>query len=443
MVNGDPVAMRRGDLLLTPDGTSTDITTTLAEPMAWLDGLDIPISEYIDVGFFEFGADRVTDESPRTQAARRAAGAHPGRGLSQRQTDDAVSSPLSAYRWEYIDRALTEQLPTRGRGIPATVEPGHAADPYVNPTTGGDVDAHDSMRVPRFARGRLQRPCHEVGSSVWQVFEGSGTVVLGGEEHLLGRGDIFVVPSWVSWSLHADGQFDLFRFNDGPIIDRLGFRGRSCRDRRRAQEWTRRHVVAHVGLNARALTRLTAWAATVSRHRCTTHPSNGPRRSSSPPHSRQRPCAISQRTPASTSTWSGEIFLSKPGTHIVRTAMGRHVPALRRCGCAHAKCGCTPSTWPMARRRDCSPRARGRTSHRHHDELARASTGREFLLTRSSLPLTGRMAAHGPLCRRTLKTPRWSWWDRRPTSCHGLPDAIPGCRATSNGLVPPPAPRWL
>jgi gentisate 1,2-dioxygenase len=55
------------------------------------------------------------------------------------------------------------------------------------------------------------------------VFEGRGSVVLGDAEHRLEKGDLFVVPSWVPWSLRAEPEFDLFRFNDGPIIDRLGF----------------------------------------------------------------------------------------------------------------------------------------------------------------------------------------------------------------------------
>ena len=45
----------------------------------------------------------------------------------------------------------------------------------------------------------------------------------GETEHRLEKGDLFAVPSWVAWSLHADTQLDLFRFNDGPIIDRLKF----------------------------------------------------------------------------------------------------------------------------------------------------------------------------------------------------------------------------
>ncbi|WP_225215321.1 cupin domain-containing protein, partial [Cellulomonas avistercoris] len=76
---------------------------------------------------------------------------------------------------------------------------------------------------PRLRAGAETPGRHEVGSSVWQVFEGEGTVVLGGTEHRVETGDLFAVPSWVPWSLHADSQFDLFRFTDGPIIDRLQF----------------------------------------------------------------------------------------------------------------------------------------------------------------------------------------------------------------------------
>lgn len=63
----------------------------------------------------------------------------------------------------------------------------------------------------------------EVGSSVFQVFEGKGAVVLGGETHRLEKGDLFVVPSWAAWSLQAETQFDLFRFSDAPIMEGLHF----------------------------------------------------------------------------------------------------------------------------------------------------------------------------------------------------------------------------
>jgi gentisate 1,2-dioxygenase len=222
VVNGDPVRMSRGDLLLTPGWHFHGHHNDTAEPMAWIDGLDIPFSSYTDVGFFEFGSERVTDEaSPETSRAERL-WAHPGlRPLSV--LDNKTSSPLAAYRWEYTDAALREQLKLEDEGYPATVEQGHAAIRYVNPTTGGDVMPTIRCEFHRIREGFETPARHEVGSSVWQVFEGRGSVQLGGVEHKLEKGDLFVVPSWVPWSLRAETEFDLFRFNDGPIIDRLGF----------------------------------------------------------------------------------------------------------------------------------------------------------------------------------------------------------------------------
>ena len=31
------------------------------------------------------------------------------------------------------------------------------------------------------------------------------------------------MPSWVTWSLQAETSFDLFRFSDAPIMERLHF----------------------------------------------------------------------------------------------------------------------------------------------------------------------------------------------------------------------------
>ena len=75
---------------------------------------------------------------------------------------------------------------------------------------------------------RLRAGCEtatrrEVGSTVVQVFEGRGAVVMGGVTHKVEKGDIFVIPSWVAWSLQAETGFDLFRFSDAPIIERLNF----------------------------------------------------------------------------------------------------------------------------------------------------------------------------------------------------------------------------
>ncbi|WCR11537.1 cupin domain-containing protein [Paracoccus stylophorae] len=222
VVNGDPVRMSRGDFLLTPGWCFHGHHNDTDHPMAWIDGLDIPFSFQNDVGFFEFGADRVTDyATPRYSRSERL-WCHPGlRPLSQLQ--NTAASPIGAYRWKFTDEALTQQLLLEDEGQPATVEQGHAAVRYVNPTTGGDVMPTIRAEFHRLREGTETPTRREVGSTVFQVFEGRGAVVMNGETRKLEKGDIFVIPSWVAWSLQAETQFDLFRFSDAPIIERLNF----------------------------------------------------------------------------------------------------------------------------------------------------------------------------------------------------------------------------
>jgi len=222
VVNGDPVRMSRGDLLLTPGWNFHGHHNDTDTPMAWIDGLDIPFSQQMDVGFFEFGSDRVTDYATPNFSRGERLWCHPGlRPLSQLQ--NTVSSPIGAYRWEFTDRALTEQLLLEDEGQPATVAQGHAAIRYVNPTTGNDVMPTIRCEFHRLRAGVETAPRQEVGSSVFQVFEGKGSVVLNGVTTPLETGDMFVVPSWVKWSLQAESQFDLFRFSDAPIMEALSF----------------------------------------------------------------------------------------------------------------------------------------------------------------------------------------------------------------------------
>lgn len=222
VVDGDPVRMSKGDLLLTPGWQFHGHHNDRDAPMIWIDGLDIPFSQQMDVGFFEFGADKVTDYATPNFSRGERLWAHPGlRPLSQLQ--DRVSSPLAAFRWEHTDRALTEQLLLEDEGQPATVAPGHAAIRYVNPTTGGDVMPTIRCEFHRLREGTRTAETREVGSTVFQVFEGRGAVILNGTRKPLEKGDIFVAPSWIPWSLEAETQFDLFRFSDAPIMERLAF----------------------------------------------------------------------------------------------------------------------------------------------------------------------------------------------------------------------------
>lgn len=220
VVNGDPVAMRRGDFLPQAGWNFHGHHNQTDQPMAWIDGLDIPFQFYGDSTFFELGPDEVETTQTPDQSRSERLWAHPGlRPLTQLQP--TPGTPLLAYRWEYTDRALTEQLGLEAEGYSATVEPGHAAVRYTNPTTGGDVMPTIRTELHRLTPGTQTATRKEVGSSVYQVFDGQGDVEVGDSVWTVGRGDIFVVPSWQPFSVSTEHGVDLFRFSDTPIFERL------------------------------------------------------------------------------------------------------------------------------------------------------------------------------------------------------------------------------
>ena len=173
-------------------------------------------------GDSEPGGDRGPDDSTPPVSRSERLWSHPGlRPLSGLR--DTVSSPIGAYRWEHSDRALTEQLLIEDEGYPATVEQGHAAVRYVDPTDGGDVMPTIRAQFHRLRPGVETRTVREVGSSVYQVFEGRGRALVGDRTYEVEKGDIFVVPSWAPFTLQAESRLDLFQFGDHPIIEKLNF----------------------------------------------------------------------------------------------------------------------------------------------------------------------------------------------------------------------------
>ncbi|MFD5505731.1 cupin domain-containing protein [Streptomyces sp. NPDC127061] len=230
VVGGDPVPMRRGDFLPQAGWNWHAHHNATAEPMAWIDGLDIPLQYVTESQFFEFGRDEISETermTPERSRSERLWG-HPGlRPLSVGVV--APGSPLLAYKWEFTDRALADQLVMEAENHGGTVEPGHAAVRYTNPHNGADVLPTIRAEFHRIVRGAETAPARETGSSVYQVFDGSGTVTVGDSTWSITRGDLFVVPSWAPFSVKSEagdtdsdsGALDLFRFSDSPVFEKL------------------------------------------------------------------------------------------------------------------------------------------------------------------------------------------------------------------------------
>lgn len=230
VVGGDPVPMNRGDFLPQAGWNWHAHHNATSEPMAWIDGLDIPFQYVTEAQFFEFGRDGISDAERTTPERSRSERlwAHPGlRPLSAAPV--APGSPLLSYKWEYTDAALSDQLLLEKEGFGGTVEPGHAAVRYSNPHDGSDVLPTIRAEFHRLVRGAETAPVRETGSSVYQVFDGSGVVTVGDRSWTVTRGDLFTVPSWEPFSARSEagatdsdgGALDLFRFSDAPVFEAL------------------------------------------------------------------------------------------------------------------------------------------------------------------------------------------------------------------------------
>ncbi|WP_433496958.1 cupin domain-containing protein [Sphaerimonospora sp. CA-214678] len=229
VVGGDAVPMKRGDFLPQAGWNWHAHHNATDEPMAWIDGLDIPFQYMNEAQFFEFGRDELPAEertTPELSRSERLWG-HPGlRPLGVQH--GTAGSPLLAYKWEHTDRALAHQLDLEKQGYAGTVEPGHAAVRFSNPHDGSDV--LPTIRAEFHRITGETAPIRETGSSVFQVFNGSGEVTVGDKTWSVTRGDLFVVPSWQPFSTRSEagstdsdsGALDLFRFSDSPVFEALG-----------------------------------------------------------------------------------------------------------------------------------------------------------------------------------------------------------------------------
>lgn len=219
LVDGDPLHMGTGDLILTPSWTFHEHHNPTPDPMIWMDVLDLPIVAALDAVFFEEGpseqADRTT--APRSSSETWFGG---GPGLVPVGGPDlpARRSPLLAYRWADTERALEHQLAVRTGG--------HARLRYTDPVRGGDVLPTMRCEAERFRPGTSDAAVRQTGGQVTCVLHGTGRIEVGTDAAAgtfdVEPGDIVAIPSWAPRTVTADTQLDLFTTSDAPVLEALG-----------------------------------------------------------------------------------------------------------------------------------------------------------------------------------------------------------------------------
>jgi len=210
VVDEQRVAMERGDVILTPGWTWHEHRHDGAQPMLWLDGLDLPMVHTLHLVFADFG-------TPPAQLGSVAASATPSGALRPTWSGAPQSRALV---WKLRDaEAMLELLRS---------EPGSPHDDlileYRDPSHPGPLMPTLSAAIQLLRPGVETEPHRHTSSSVYHVVRGSGWSEIDGRRLAWGAGDTFALPVWAEHRHANPGGEDalLFSFSDRPAVEALG-----------------------------------------------------------------------------------------------------------------------------------------------------------------------------------------------------------------------------
>jgi gentisate 1,2-dioxygenase len=219
IVDGHKVMLGKNDFVLTPNGTWHEHgVVAYGTPCIWQDGLDIPLVNALEAGFYAVHPDlqqAITHPVDDLTAIWGAKGLH-----AQKGDWDKRYSPLFKYEWESTYEALTQY---------ARVSDGSPFDGvlmnYVNPVNGGPVMPTIGASMQLLRPGEKTRAHRHTGSFIYQVAKGSGCSIINGQRFDWTERDIFCVPSW-AFHEHSNASSSddacLFCFSDLPVMHSLG-----------------------------------------------------------------------------------------------------------------------------------------------------------------------------------------------------------------------------
>lgn len=213
-VNGEPIPMRPGDLVLTPNWTWHDHANDTDKPMIWLDGLDAPLVRLLEAAFQEEYPEEKQPiaETPGLSQTKYGAGAlRPAwEGHAPRY------SPLMHYPWPETKKTV-QGLEGKTQGSPFD---GLIME-YTNPIDGGPVMPTIACFIQMLRPGESTQAHRHTSSAVYHVVEGQGCSVVGDQQLEWEEKDTFCVPGWTShehMNLSKSEPAFLFSFTDIPVM---------------------------------------------------------------------------------------------------------------------------------------------------------------------------------------------------------------------------------
>lgn len=214
-VDGEKSYMDPGDFVTTPNGTWHDHGNEGKAEMIWLDGLDVPLIQSLEVNFFELYPE---SKQPVTRPDELSLRLYGSASLKPTWTHhDGRHSPLLNYKFETVYGTL-KAMGERSEGSPydgISVE-------YVNPLTGGPALPTIACFASLLRSGQRTKAHRHTGGTIYHVIKGKGSSVIAGRSYDWEEKDTFVIPSW-AWHEHAaDAESVLFSYSDSAILPALG-----------------------------------------------------------------------------------------------------------------------------------------------------------------------------------------------------------------------------
>ena len=216
-VHGDKVYLERGDFVINPPWYWHDHGSEGSGPAVWIDGLDVPLNNYLDAVFWEPGADETQEVTKVVDGSILKYGT--GQLRPAWEAPHAQYSPLSTYKWDVTERALNNLAKVDASPFD------DVALEYTNPHTGRPVMDTMTAWIQMLRPGKYTQAHRQVNSAVYHVFEGRGATIIGGVRFDWQQGDIFVIPSWAYHEHMNESKTEraiLFSIQDTPVLVALG-----------------------------------------------------------------------------------------------------------------------------------------------------------------------------------------------------------------------------
>jgi len=217
IVDGEPVEMRPGDLVLTPAWHWHGHENHSNGPTLWMDSLDRPLTVALRQSRFEQypkGAQPLV-RTPGDSSARFGTGL-----LRPASAKESAISPILSYPWMETEPALQRLADVNA------IDPfDDVAFDYTNPLTGGHVLPTIGCRIQMLRPGVRTRSHRHAYTSVYHVFRGSGSTIVDGVRLDWTKGDFFTLPPFCWHEHHNDANTPAYLFStiDAPVVDALGY----------------------------------------------------------------------------------------------------------------------------------------------------------------------------------------------------------------------------